>query len=293
MKTIRKTVVILLALAMLLSLSACGRFETRMARSVQKMSKVQSMRMDVDVDVTMGMTLMGETLDMDAQLSAKADVMLDPVKLGGSMTAKVMDEEQETLFYAQKGEDEGYDVFLSMDGGRVWTRQSVEGAEAPSLSSTEKIGALLKLASTFEERGTESVRGSAATVYTGVISGEDIGVALNATGVLDALSESLDDIDLSGVDFSHLSDIPATVAIDNKSDMLVRYTMDMTALMQDLIELVMDVLVEQITDGAGLGSIDLSALGLKLEIENAQAVIELYDFDAVESVDIPQSALAA
>ena len=294
MKQLKKILVIVLALAMVLSLSACGAFETKMAKAAQKMSKVESLRMDMDMDMDMSISVMGESLGIDANVEAEMDVLTKPVKIAGSMAMDMMDEEIEFLFYVEQTDD-GYTLYLSPDNGESWVRRDVEGVEAPEVSKTEQLGMLAKLAETFEEQGTEEIRGSAATVYKGVISGADISAAITESGALEQMEELQEstEIDLSGLDFSDLSDIPTTIAIDNKSGMISRYTMDMTDSMQDFKESIMNVVLAQVAKESGMEGVDLAALGLTVEIDKVEATVDLFDYDAVKTVEIPQDALEA
>ncbi|MBQ9249357.1 MAG: hypothetical protein IJ179_03205 [Oscillospiraceae bacterium] len=294
MKQLKKILVIVLALAMVLSLSACGAFETKMAKAAQKMSKVESLRMDMDMDMDMSISVMGESLGIDANVEAEMDVLTKPVKIAGSMAMDMMDEEIEFLFYVEQTDD-GYTLYLSPDNGESWVRRDVEGVEAPEVSKTEQLGMLAKLAETFEEQGTEEIRGSAATVYKGVISGADISAAITESGALEQMEELQEstEIDLSGLDFSDLSDIPTTIAIDNKSGMISRYTMDMTDIMQDFMESIMNVVLAQVAKESGMEGVDLAALGLTVEIDKVEATVDLFDYDAVKTVEIPQDALEA
>ena len=126
MKQLKKILVIVLALAMVLSLSACGAFETKMARAAQKMSKVESFRMDMDMDMDMSISVMGESFGIDANVEAEMDVLTQPVKVGGSMAMDMMGEEIEFLFYVEQTDD-GYTLYLSPDDGETWVRRDVEG----------------------------------------------------------------------------------------------------------------------------------------------------------------------
>ena len=51
MRRIRKAAALLLAVLMLLSLSACGSFGTRAARAAAKMSALESLHMDLDLSL--------------------------------------------------------------------------------------------------------------------------------------------------------------------------------------------------------------------------------------------------
>ena len=290
MKKRKRIALVLLAAALLLSLSGCGTFETRMANAARKMAKLQSLRMDMDLDMSMKLSLFGEALDLDAEMDGQADILLDPVKMSGSLRTEILDEEQKALFFLEQGGD-SYTVSFSMDDGDTWVSREAQRKEPEKQNAAETIGALAKLAASFEESGTEEIRGSAATVYDGVIAGEDVKLALENTGVLAALGEALH-TELDPAALPELSSIPASVAIDNKSGMLVRYTMDLTDIMQDLTGTVTEQLLARTLEAAGLGELNLAALGLKMEFTDVKVTVDLYDFDAVEQIEAPQSAPA-
>lgn len=294
MKQFKKILVIVLALALVLSLCACSAFESKMAKAAQKMSKADSFRMDMDMDMVMNLAAMGESLSIDAKVQAEADVLTEPVKMAGSVSMDMMGEEMDFLFCVEQ-KDDTLSLYLSSDDGETWVRRDVDDVQKPEVSKTEMLGALRKLATTFEETGTEEIRGSKSTVFSGVISGADISAAIAESGALEQMAEMGEsaEIDLSGLDFSDLSDIPATIAIDDKSGMVSRYTMDMTDIMQDFMDQIMNVVLAQVAKESGMEGVDLSALGFTLEIETVQASVELYDYNQVKSVEIPEAALEA
>ena len=290
MKNIKRILAVALAVLMVLSLSACGSFEAKMAKAAQKMSKLESMRMDVDMDMDMKLSMLGEELALDADLEVEADVLRSPMTLGGSMNLEFMDEELGCLFYMEKAE-EGLGLYLSSDNGKTWIKKNVElSAEVPEFDVMSNLGELAKLAATFKETGTEEIRGSNATVYSGYIPGEEISKGLSSINYAE-----LEDVELdfSALSQAQVSDTPATIAIDNKSGMVVRCTLDMTEILQDMMKLVMDIVLDQVAEEIGLEGVDLSALGMTVEVSQAEARMEFYDFDAVRSIDHPQNVLAA
>ena len=294
MKQFRKILVIVLALALVLSLCACSAFESKMAKAAQKMSKADSFRMDMDMDMVMNLAAMGESMAIDAKVQAEADVLTDPVKMAGSVSMDMMGEEVDFLFCVEQ-KDDTLSLYLSSDDGETWARRDVDDVKKPEVSKAEMLGALSKLAATFEETGTEEIRGSKSTVFSGVISGADISAAIAESGAMEQMAEVGEsaEIDLSGLDFSNLSDIPTTIAIDDKSGMVSRYTMDMTDIMQDFMDQIMNVVLAQVAKESGMEGVDLSELGFTLEIETVQASVELYDYNQVKSVEIPEAALEA
>ena len=294
MKQFRKILVIVLALALVLSLCACSAFESKMAKAAQKMSKADSFRMDMDMDMVMNLAAMGESMAIDAKVQAEADVLTDPVKMAGSVSMDMMGEKVDFLFCVEQ-KDDTLSLYLSSDDGETWVRRDVDDVKKPEVSKAEMLGALSKLAATFEETGTEEIRGSKSTVFSGVISGADISAAIAESGAMEQMAEVGEsaEIDLSGLDFSNLSDIPTTIAIDDKSGMVSRYTMDMTDIMQDFMDQIMNVVLAQVAKESGMEGVDLSELGFTLEIETVTASVELYDYNQVKSVEIPEAALEA
>ena len=95
------------------------------------------------------------------------------------------------------------------------------------------------------------------------------------------------------VELESLGGIPTTISLDNKTGYIVRYTMDMTELMQNLMPVLMDQLMATIAEESGLEGLDLSMLRLKLDVSKTVVAVELYDFDAAGTVEIPAEARAA
>ena len=293
MKKIKKTLAILLVLAMALSLAACGSFETKMARAARKMEKLQSYRMDMNLDMGFTMSLLGQSMDLDMGMQGQADVLTDPMKMKMDMSLSVLDEEVQMLNYTEK-DGEHFVTYVSPDGGDTWAKKSVDAGEVPEFSVLDNFGLLFKLAGTFEKGDTVTVRGSEATVYSGTVQGEDIKALVSSTGVLDSLQEQLEvNLEDAAQALDDLGSVPVSIAIDNKSGMITRYTMDLTEVMQKLMPLVMDQAMASMAQEAGLEGLDLSKLGLTLDVDRVSAVVELYDFDAVASFEIPQEAKEA
>ncbi len=292
MKNVKKMLAILLVLTMALSLAACG-FEAKMTIAAKKMEKLQSYRMDLDLDMGLSMSLLGQSMDLDMGMQGKADVNTKPMKMKMDMDISSMGETIRMLSYAEKT-DAGYVTYVTPDGGDTWVKQTLDGGQLPEAGAATNFALLFKLAGKFEKTGTETVRGSEATVFSGTVEGEDIAQMLEMSGVMDTLSESMDvELDELGVDLASLGGIPTTISVDNKTGYIVRYTMDLTEVMQNLMPAMMDQMTASITEEAGLEGLDLSALGLKLDVSKTVMTVELYDFDAAGTVEIPAEAREA
>ena len=282
-KTARIIALILLA-AMLLSLTGCGSFETKMARAAKKMSSLQSVHMDMDMHMDFSMSMLGESLDLDANMKSGIDMQTEPLRAKMEIGMEVLGANMEMLMYMEQNGEE-YTAYVSADEGASWERESITAEEAKS--QTGDVGENLKIfidcAKSFQEAGTETVNGAEATRYDGVITGDSLESALELSGAKEMLGEGLG-AKLSADAFTGLESIPCSVWIDNKSGMVVRYDMDMSAVMQSMMkELMEGILAEQ----------GLAGLGMEMELREVTVSAVLSQFDAVGEIIIPDNARAS
>ena len=290
MKTFKRCTAVLLVLALALALTGCG-FAAKMARAAKKMEKLQSYRMDLDMDMALKLSMLRQSMDMDMKITGGSDVCLDPSRTRTELRISMLGQEIPMVSYTDKT-DAGLVTYSSPDGGKTWTRQTVESPELAEAAGKNGFSNLLRLAAGFEKTGTETVRGSEATVYSGVITGEDMERVMEMSGVLKNVFSSMD-MSMDGLDLSQYGGIPTTISLDNKSGMVVRYTMDMTEFMGKMMPAMMDAVMKDAAAESGLGNLDLSTLGFSVETGRVFAAVELYDFDAVGAIEIPAEALSA
>lgn len=291
MKIIKKTIGFLLAAAMLLSLAACGSFETRMAGAINKMQKLDSLHMDVDMEIGMTMSMPFLNVDSDLSISMKGgvDTVKEPAVTKMDLTVSAADLKIPVLYYIEK-DGESYIIYISTDGGKSWDKETATLDELPAQAQTgntlEQIGFFLQCAKTFGEAGTETVNGSEARRYDGVIEGEYVQQAVEMSGILDTLAESME-LDLGNVDLSASGSIPASIWIDNKSGMIVRYDMDLTSVMNG----VMSMMLEQMLASYGLET--AGDFGVSIKLTSAVISVTLSEFNSVGEIVIPDAAKAA
>ena len=282
MKKTKKAAALLLAAACLLGLTACGSFETKMTRAAARMAKLESCHMDMDIQLGLGISAMGQALDMDMGVTGGIDMQAEPQRMEMDMEASLLGLSQNVLCYMEKTGEE-YTVFLSADGGRLWTKKTLDAGESPAqLSLADSVKLLAGCAASFQEAGTETVLGSAAARYDGEITGEELRLALEMTGAGELLSQSLG-MELDGDELSQLGSIPVSIWIDNKTGMVVRCDMDLTQPLQGLIAAMLKELLEL----PGVGSVEM-----QMEISRVTASVVLSQFDQVGEIEIPDGALS-
>ena len=273
MKKAKRILVFAILAAMLLSLCGCGMFRTRVAKAAIKMSKLESLHADVEMQIGMGISVLGQDVNADATVTGGADIQRDPERVYVNMNAEVAGFEQNMLLYAV-GRDGGADVYYSADSGESWTKDSIENDDSSKSSKADGKSVFLLLsdsAASFKEYGKEKVNGSDAIRYNGKITSDELKQALELADVKQSLEESLD-VELDDDVFEDLGDVPVSIWIDVKSGMIVRIEMDMSDVMQGLVP----VLVDKAMEKADVG------IGVNTKVYEVTVSITLSEFDAVQ-----------
>ena len=273
MKKAKRILVFAILAAMLLSLCGCGMFRTHVAKAAIKMSKLESLHADIEIQIGMGISVLGQDVNADATVTGGADIQRDPERVYVNMNAEVAGFEQNLLFYGV-GRDDGADVYSSADSGESWTKDSIENDDSSKSSKADGKSVFLLLsdsAASFKEYGKEKVNGSDAIRYNGKITSDELRQALELANAKQALEESLD-VELDDDVFEDLGDVPVSIWIDVKSGMIVRVEMDMSDVMQGLVP----VLVDKAMEKADIG------IGVNTKVYEVTVSITLSEFDAVQ-----------
>lgn len=273
MKKAKRILVFAILAAMLLSLCGCGMFRTRVAKAAIKMSKLESLHADVEMQIGMGISVLGQDVNADAAVTGGADIQRDPERVYVNMNAEVAGFEQNMLLYAV-GRDGGADVYSSADSGESWTKDSIENDDSSKSSKADGKSVFLLLsdsAASFKEYGKEKVNGADAIRYNGKITSDELKQALELADVKQSLEESLD-VELDDDVFADLGDVPVSIWIDVKSGMIVRIEMDMSDVMQGLVPVLVDKAMEKTDIG----------IGVNTKVYDVTVSITLSEFDAVQ-----------
>ena len=273
MKKTKRILVFAILAAMLLSLCGCGMFRTHVAKAAIKMSKLESLHADVEMQIGMGISVLGQDVNADATVTGGADIQRDPERVYVNLMAEVAGFEQNLLFYGV-GRDDGFDVYSSADSGESWTKDSIENDDSSKSSKADGKSLFLLLsdsAASFKEYGKEKVNGSDAIRYNGKITSDELKQALELADVKQSLEESLD-VELDDDVFEDLGDVPVSIWIDVKSGMIVRVEMDMSDVMQGLVPVLVDKAMEKTDIG----------IGVNTKVYDATVSITLSEFDAVQ-----------
>jgi hypothetical protein len=274
----RGWILALAALICVLALTGCKALtpEEQLQKALENMQNIQSM--EATMTMTLNMNLMGQ--QVDAKSVSKMTSFQDPLKVKMEVAAEVAGEKGGSVVYLQQ---EGEAMTAYAYDGANWTHDVLTGEDLESMLEQvdPKVAMDLYLGnlSSFTA-GVESLDGAACYKLQGVLTGEALVDAMRASGALDSVDPTLQDSEQFDRLFSGLGDLPVSVWIEQKTLYPVRYTMDMTALMDSLMA---NMLVE-LGDTGGL---------LQVEISNCQVEMVCANFNKATEFDIPAEALAS
>ena len=299
MKRYQKVLALLLISLMALSLSGCSLIT--ITKTASNMNSLKSVSADLALNLGMDMTMMDETSPFEIAVSGPFDFDLANGKGKSDLTLDLMGENVNLLLYYERLEDK-FVIYTSADNGETWSKNetALSDQQEKDSSDLKSLAMIKKLSNSFEETGTETVRGKEAVIYSGNILWEDLAGDLDLSTAAEAAgSASGMPLDFSDLDLAALGSIPVTVGYDKENDLIVKGSADLTETVQNLIPMVMKVVMKSIAaesgmeDSAEMEDFDLSDLGFSLDIRTLNVSAELYNFDAVGEITIPLEALAA
>lgn len=247
MKFYKKLVSLFVIMAMIFCMAACGNSNSNEGDSTaltpeeivkaaeNNMRKATSLESDMTMD--MAMTSQGQTVNMKTNMNMIS--FSEPMKLKMDMTIDMGEQlggVQTMQFYADETEG-NMTMYMNMMG--TWYKQAVPEEQLAQYDAKQNLSTYLDSSTGFTESGTEQVNGEDATKYDGVITGSQMNEVLKASGALDDLEPMLagTDLDASTI-YEDLPDIDMSIWV-NEEQYPVKYEMDMTAMMQGLMEKIM------------------------------------------------------
>lgn len=285
MKKTKKFIVLALALAMIVSLSACGSFETSIMKGAKKMQELESLHMDMMMDVGLNISVMGQGMPIDLKVTNSADVQTSPQKMLMEIGADIMGEKQTMHLYVEQDGDK----FLAASSydGVDWESEETMEMEADVIAEKVDpkagIALLAKYASNFEKVSSENVLGYDTIRYDGVITSEDL---MELVDLLSVAQLAGTGVDLSEEELAQIKEalkgpysVPCSIWLEGKSGMIIRYDIDLTEMVGAIIE---PMLAQEI---AGT---EAEELGMKIDVGNMKLSISFSQFDAIDEIQRPE-----
>ena len=281
----KKIAALVLALVMLLSLSACG-MDLKLTTAVLKLSKVQSVHMDVDgaMELSAVSPSLGLNESVTASVTGGVDFVRDPLDVSADLTVDAVDEQLHIL--ATLKEENGSAVLrYSLDGGYSWESEDLGAISASKeidpIELLENLGEVDDLVGDFIAVGSETVLGSEATRYDSSISGAVVAAILEETGAEDAIQDNLG-TDVN-IDFSSLKDVKLSVWVDKASGMPVKGSIDMA----DMVQSILDSALGEILAEEGITEAQMADVSILLS--QMYLSVTLSNFDSTGAIKEPNT----
>lgn len=287
MKVLKRILCVLLALALIVALCACGSFTPRMLIASQKMSKLQSLHSDTTLQVEAALYLFGEETPLSLTLELAGDHQVEPGLAAFDANVTVSEYTQHALVYTLKDAEGQQHGYYSTDDGATWTEVEVqsdtadENTQTLNIESSDYIKVALGLADLFEEAGTLSRPAGEALVYEGTIPAIYLQELLFSLGAVEKLDQQMPFV-VDDTVLNLIGDIGTRIALDKETSMLVRLELDLTEVFDDLAA----VLLERYLAEHGLQNM------VELRVDSVTLVTDLSEFDNV-SVTLPEGIKAA
>lgn len=279
-KMLTKTLAGAVVLALSLALCACGGSsspEDALTRAQAAFADVKSMHYTIDMD--MGFSADGESMEMNT--TAEADCIVDPIMMDMDMTMDMMGlfDMDLKMYVVQDGST--YTMYTGMDNGdgtMSWSKDTLDDlGDIAQYNGKASMDIYLENGSNFKEIGAEDVDGVSAVRYDGIISQDSLKSVMDTSGVL----EQYESLGLEGMEdlLDEMGDLPVSIWLDPDSDLPVKYEMDMTQMMQNM----MNKLLAEEEETADIG----------FTVDKCVISMVCSDYNTVSNIEIPEEALNA
>lgn len=287
----KKIVSVMLTLALLLGLmfalpTASARAEGTAAQELTdafiNLNAVNSLRLDLDfaLDLTIDISMEGQSLmnlPMNIALKLGMEYQKEPYAMSGQMEMQMNSmgetENKKALMYGEKDGD-AVISYSSDDDGATWKKKQAEKATF----SLDDLSTIIGSAKEIQKINLETVDGN-VDVYTAIVDGQYLQKALEAVGSENPLSGMVGEDGTSG-----MADFEVVIYVDRTTDLPVRISVDLAAMMKDMMDSAMK-------DSMGMG--DAEGVEVKIDLPVAAIVCELSQFNSIPTIEIPEAVKAA
>ncbi|HAP20395.1 MAG TPA: hypothetical protein DCR27_03895 [Lachnospiraceae bacterium] len=262
----RKKIVWLLVSVMILSavvFGGCGKKEVTAESLVKEanenMEKAKSYTGDMDMQMSMGISSEGVAMDMDMGMQGTIEYTAEPeiVHMKGTVDVSLLGPamNMDMDIYSQV-EDDKTTVYMCMMDEWMKSETGIDESSIQDMYAIAEDGKDMTLAEETEKIGDREVY-----VLTSTITGEEFQEIM---GVMENMTEGVGDMDWSNMQ--------ANVTMKIYKDTILPAS----------------VSIEMSDSGEGIES-----EGVTVKFNNLSVVMNYVDFDSVDSIEIPEEALAA
>lgn len=280
MKWSKKIFVAVMTAILALSAAGCSstmdtaEVEALLEKSQETMAAIESMaaEMTMEMDMTLGDEVMETTSVANIQTKQ------NPLQMQMDLSVIMEDgsEMEQMQMYAEEVEGKLMTYMYSAD---TWYAQTMELGDLGQYNAEQNMELYLNNIQSFKASGEETINGTKTTKIEGVIAGEAMEKAIMDSGAADsAASMGVTEEQLQAM-YADMGDLQIAMWIDAEGYVL-KYKMDLTEMMQKIVDAAMEAVGETETDYA-------------ISIAKASVSMVCSDFNAVGEIMIPAEAKSA
>jgi len=245
----------------------------------ENMKSVTNMDAQFIMEMDMNMSQGEQQQAIESTTTMDITAFSDPMRLKMEMTIDAGDQGSASQsIYVDTAED-GTSTLYLYDGAN-WVSQQVSSSDLSDYNFLSDAEGYVDKSMGYQDAGTEQVDGKDAYKYTAVITGDELKQELLSSGALDSLSSlGLDESQLEGM-MDDLGEMTVALWIDASTLYPVKYEMDMTQPMDNLMAKVLEAMGDQ-------------AAGLSMGYSKMTMVMTFSNFNAATEFSIPEEALAS
>lgn len=249
MKRKNRLFAMLLALAMVLTLAACGggdenkdgakdpagdtKEPAAQADPLEEARKVMAAAKSMDAAMVMEMNLTAGGQAMVTTTTMAMSMFTDPLKMQVEVEMDMGELGSQAMSIYADTNDEGKMMMYLYDG-TTWYAQEGTEADIAGYNLSGTLEGYVDSTSNFAQSGEETVDGVEAYKYTGTVEGAELREVLESSSALDSLSSLGLTAEQTEELMNGLDAITVSMWISKADYCPVRYEMDMTGTMQSL-----------------------------------------------------------
>ncbi len=248
-----------------------------MEEALKNMESVTSMEMKMVMDMDMKVSAEGEEQTVESSTTMDMVWVNDPVKVKAEVAVEAAGQSTEMSVYGEMEEDGTYMMYIY--DGTSWQSQTVGKADLGEFDARENMVASIGDGSAYTAEGTEQVDGANAYKYSYVMTGDEMKEAMLSSGALDSVTSlGIDSTQLDGM-LDGLGEITTYVWIDEATLYPVKYQMDMTEVMDQLMVNLVEAMGEQ-------------AQGMTMNVPKLEVTMTCFNYNNVADFSVPEEAKA-
>lgn len=274
MNIMKKIGVFAVAAVSVLAMASCGA-EPSVEAILEEAQKQSQAVKSMDYTITADMEMKSGDEAVSMVMTGDASCFTDPMKLKMTMNMDMGELGSQAVDVYAEEADGKFITYSGVSGN--WIKQEVDSLQQYDGVSNMKI--YLDSADSVKMDGEEELQSGTAYKLSGVISGDSIEKVINASGIMDSMTGQLgaEYGEMLKSMYSDMGDLPMTIWVSKKDNYPVKYKMDMTAMMSQM----MNKLMEQ------MGS---ETQGVTIEVNKMVMEMEMKNVNAATDFEIPQEA---